>query len=64
MKSLLVNNLSKYIKGKSILQDIDLQFESNKIYGLIGNNGAGKTTLFRTITGLTSYSGTITIYDG
>lgn len=64
MKKLLVNNLSKFIQGKIILQDIDLCFESNKIYGLIGNNGAGKTTFFRTITGLTSYSGVITVYDG
>lgn len=64
MERLVINNLSKYIKYKSILQNIDLCFESNKVYGLIGNNGAGKTTFFRTITGLTSYSGTITVYDG
>lgn len=64
MERLVIDNLNKYIKGKSILCDMNLCFQSNKIYGLIGNNGAGKTTFFRTITGLTNYSGTITVYDG
>ncbi len=63
MERLVLENLSKYLKGKCIINDLSLCIESNKVYGLIGNNGAGKTTFFRMITGLTNYSGTITIYD-
>ena len=31
---------------KNVLKDITFNFESGKIYGLLGRNGAGKTTLF------------------
>lgn len=60
---LRVTELNKNIKGKVILEDINLNFKSNKIYGLIGDNGAGKTTFFRTILGLTKYSGKF-YFDG
>lgn len=63
MKSLLVENLSKNKGAKSILKDINLSIEANKIYGIIGNNGAGKTTLFKALLGLINYSGLITIDD-
>lgn len=63
MRSLLVENLSKNKGAKSILKDINLSIEANKIYGIIGSNGAGKTTLFKALLGLINYSGTITIDD-
>jgi ABC-2 type transport system ATP-binding protein len=57
-----IKNLSKVIDKKTILNDINLDFEDNKIYGLIGKNGAGKTVLLRAIAGLIySTTGTITI---
>ncbi|PEJ52376.1 hypothetical protein CN692_21945 [Bacillus sp. AFS002410] len=34
---------------KYILNKINFQFDTNKIYGLIGKNGSGKTTLLKTI---------------
>lgn len=40
---------SKNIKGKVILNNINLKIEKGKIYGLQGANGAGKTMLLRLI---------------
>lgn len=31
--------------GRTLLHDISLSFEPNKVYGLIGHNGSGKSTL-------------------
>lgn len=47
-----VNNYTKTIKGKEILTNVNLTFESGKIYGLHGKNGCGKTMLLRAICGL------------
>ena len=43
---LKVKNLSKSYGDKKVLEDINFEFSSGKIYGLIGRNGAGKTTFF------------------
>lgn len=43
---LVINNLKKNFGSKEVLKDIDFEFTSGKIYGLLGRNGAGKTTLF------------------
>lgn len=47
-----IKHISKVIKGKDILKDINLSLEKGKIYGFIGINGSGKTMLFRIISGL------------
>jgi len=47
-----VKNLSKEIKGKYVLNNINLSFEQGKIYGLYGRNGSGKTMLLRALAGL------------
>ncbi|SEW43023.1 ABC transporter ATP-binding protein [[Clostridium] fimetarium] len=54
-------NLTKKIRGNYILQNINLRFESGKIYGLKGKNGSGKTMLMRAICGLIKAEGTIDI---
>lgn len=46
---LYIENLSKNYIDKCVLKDIDITFESGKIYGLLGRNGAGKTTFFNCI---------------
>lgn len=57
-------NYNKLIKKKEILTDINLTFESGKIYGLHGHNGSGKTMLLRAICGLIlPTSGSVTV-DG
>lgn len=55
-----VEHLSKFYGKKQVLKDINVEFKSGKIYGVVGENGAGKTTLFNCISGLESYQGKIT----
>jgi len=43
---LIIENLVKNYEQKEVLKGINFEFESGKIYGLLGRNGAGKTTLF------------------
>jgi ABC-2 type transport system ATP-binding protein len=54
-----VQNLSKYYGSKQVLKNVTIQFETGKVYGIVGENGAGKTTLFRCIAGLENYEGQI-----
>ena len=37
---------------KQVFEDLNLTFEENKIYGLLGKNGMGKSTLLYLISGL------------
>lgn len=52
MKKIILKDVNKQIKGTDILSNINLEFESGKIYGLSGCNGSGKTMLLRMIAGL------------
>ncbi len=47
-----VNNYTKTIKKKTVLNKVNYTFYSGKIYGLYGKNGCGKTMLLRAICGL------------
>ncbi len=59
-----INNISKDFKNVKALDDISLEFETGKIYALLGRNGAGKSTLMNIITNrIFPNKGTITI-DG
>lgn len=61
---LSVQNVTKRIGKKSIIEDISFEVKRGEIFGLIGPNGSGKTTLIRMIVGLISKTtGTITIND-
>jgi len=53
----------RYKAGKTALDGVDLTLPRGEIVGLFGENGAGKTTLMKSILGLQSYSGEITL-DG
>ena len=50
---LIINNLSKSYGLNNVLNGINFEFESGKIYGLIGKNGVGKTTFFNCLNGMT-----------
>ena len=59
-----VKDVSREMKSNIILNNINLQFESGKIYGLCGHNGSGKSTLAKHINALLAPSdGTIWV-DG
>ncbi|WP_223034396.1 ABC transporter ATP-binding protein [Hanstruepera marina] len=60
-----ISNLSyRYSKKVEILNDLNLEFQPGKIYGLLGKNGAGKSTLIKNITGmLFPTSGTCQIFE-
>ena len=62
---LRVENLCKSFEKKNVLCDASFNFESGKIYGLLGRNGAGKTTFFNCINqDLLVDSGEFYFYDG
>ena len=58
-----LHNVSKSYPGKWALNDVTLTLPRGEIVGLFGENGAGKTTLMKSILGLHSYAGSITL-DG
>lgn len=47
-----VDNLTKTIRGVTVLEDVNLRLKSGRIYGLQGKNGSGKTMLMRALCGL------------
>ena len=51
---------SKNNQNPLVLKNLNLELESNKIYGIIGKNGAGKSTLMKLLFGILKLnSGTI-----
>ena len=60
----VLENVSKSFKDKTVLQPMDLKLETGKITGFVGRNGSGKTMLFKLICGLMlPTTGTVTV-DG
>ena len=45
-------NLTKTFGGRAAVSGLGLNFESGRIYGLVGTNGAGKSTLLRMLCGI------------
>lgn len=63
-KAIKVRNLSKKIRGKQVLKNINFDVYEGEIVGLVGPNGAGKSTLLKLMTGLYSIeSGDIFYFD-
>ncbi|MEH7178874.1 ABC transporter ATP-binding protein [Neobacillus vireti] len=63
MESIVViKDLTKVIKGRTIIDNISFNVNKGEVFGFLGPNGAGKTTTIRMIVGLMSItSGDITI---
>lgn len=51
MSLVRLENVSKYLGGKPILENVAFRVEEGEKVGLIGRNGTGKTTVFRLIQG-------------
>lgn len=65
MKSIIkVENVVKKFGADTVLNNISIEFESGKIYGILGRNGSGKTVLFKTIIGFLKPSGGKVIVNG
>ena len=48
----VLRNVCKDIKGARVLDNVNLELESGRVYGFKGKNGSGKTMLMRAICGL------------
>lgn len=48
----VLRNVCKDIKGARVLDNVNLELESGRVYGFKGKNGSGKTMLMRAISGL------------
>ena len=54
MQTIKLIEISKSFKSKKALNNVNIEFRSNKINGLLGPNGSGKTTLFNIVAGFLS----------
>lgn len=64
MSKIEIKNLTKNYGKVFALDNVSLEFEEGKIYGLLGRNGAGKSTMLNCIAGnIFPSNGTITL-DG
>lgn len=61
---LKVDKIEKYLDGRKILDNIELNMHGGCVYGFIGRNGSGKTMLFRAISGLIKLDSGKIIYNG
>ena len=52
---LTLTNIKYSRNSNDIIQDVSMEFEEGKIYGIIGNNGVGKSTIGYIIMGLEDY---------
>src|SRR5215469_15764256 len=53
-------SISKSFTGTDAVRNVDLEFLSGEVHGLVGENGAGKSTLMRVLAGMyPDYSGEI-----
>ena len=57
---LKLKNVSVAYHSNIALNEININFEKNKFYTILGENGAGKSTLLKSIVKLVPYKGSIT----
>jgi energy-coupling factor transport system ATP-binding protein len=59
--SLAVSGLSVQLGGRQILRNLGFAAEGGQVIAIVGRNGVGKTTLLRSLAGLQTYTGTVTV---
>lgn len=56
-------HVTKRFGEDMVLKEVNLELETGKVYGIVGNNGSGKTVLMKCICGfLTATTGTIRVF--
>jgi len=61
---LTLNEISKSIKDKTIVNKVSFEIKPGSVNGLLGPNGAGKTTTFYLIAGLIKLDSGEIIFNG
>lgn len=57
-------DIAKKVKGKLLVDDINIHIKKSEIYGFLGQNGAGKTSLLKMLAGMTiPSSGEVLLFD-
>lgn len=65
MESIIkVDSVTKKFGSDIALNNVSIEFERGKIYGIVGRNGSGKTVLFKTIIGFLKPTSGRVIVDG
>lgn len=59
-----VKNLEKTFKNNIVLNNVNLEFEDGKIYGLVGRNGSGKSVFLKILCALYEPTKGEILYDG
>lgn len=59
-----VKNVTKRFKDNIVLNNVNITFESGKIYGLLGRNGSGKSVLLKILCGFYNPDQGEILYDG
>ena len=59
---IVIDRVTKSFKGKTVLEDVNMQLQEGGIYGIVGDNGSGKTVLLKLICGfMKPDSGAVTV---
>lgn len=64
MSELIIENLRKQYKSRTVVHDVSLRLNSGEVVGLLGPNGAGKTTCFYMMVGLVPMDDGRILLDG
>ena len=64
MAILSISGVTKHFGGNTVLDGIDMELDSGRIYQMIGPNGSGKTTLINVISGMLKPDGGRITFDG
>ena len=59
-----LKNLRAGYPGRSVLEDVTLEFRPGEVLAVLGPNGCGKSTLLRTANGLLPKTGGEVLVDG
>ena len=65
MPEIILNNVGKRFRYEWIFKNMNVQFDGNNRYAVLGANGAGKSTLMKILSGhLSPTQGDIAFYNG